>query len=152
MAQTFEAQVSSWVRKSDRLMTDVFKMSSQDAISEMQEVGPSVANPDSSGTGRMPVDRGFLRASLQAALNSLPVHSMVFRPPTGNAVYDPSPVALVIASAKGGDTIFATYGMEYAPAMEEKYAFVRLTAQNWQAIVNRNVRRLARLPGAQAFR
>lgn len=138
MAQkSFSAAVSEWVAVSERRMEVVFKESAQDVISEMQEVGPSEANPDSFGTGRMPVDTGFLRASLQAAINS-PATGMEFREPLSKDIkYDPSPVALVIAGAKLGDAIFATYAASYAPQMEYRYGFVRLAAQNWQKIVNR---------------
>lgn len=143
MASTFSAQVSAWVSMSERRIETVFKEAAQDVISEMQEVGPSVANPDSSGTGNMPVDTGALRASLQAALNQ--PSTVVFKPPTGgNVAYDPSPIALVIASAKVGDTIYATYSVEYARAMEERYGFTRLAAQNWQTIVSRTAARVKR--------
>lgn len=143
MAGTFSAQVSAWVAISERRIETVFKEAAQDVISEMQEVGPSVANPDSTGTGNMPVDTGALRASLQAALNQ--PSDVVFRPPAGkNIAYDPSPIALVIASAKVGDTIYATYSVAYARAMEERYGFTRLAAQNWQSIVNRAAVRVKR--------
>ena len=144
MTESFSASVSAWVRKSEARIAAVFKSSAQDVISEMQEVGPSVANPDSFGTGNLPVDSGFLRASLQAAINE-PSPAIQFRPPSATSVaYDPSPVALVIAGAKLGETIYATYGAVYAPRMEATYGFVRLAAQNWQGIVSRNAK-LARL-------
>jgi len=141
MAQeSFSASVNKWVAKSERRIETVFKEAAQDVISEMQEVGPSVANPDSHGTGHMPVDTGFLRASLQASLNS-PAPAMTFRPPDAKSVkYDPSPVALVIAGAQLGQTIYATYAAAYAPRMEARYGFVRLAAQNWQSIVDRRAR------------
>lgn len=141
MAQaSFSAAVSAWVRKSEARIEAVFKSSAQDVISEMQEPGPSVANPQGFGTGHMPIDTGFLRASIQAAINE-PRPAMLFRPPSAeNVAYDPSPVALVIAGAKLGQTIYATYGASYAPAMEARYGFVRMAAQNWQSIVNRNAR------------
>jgi hypothetical protein len=139
MAQkSYAASVGAWVRKSEARISAVLKMSAQDVISEMQEVGPSVANPDSFGTGHMPVDTGFLRASLQAAINE-PAPAIQFRSPSATSVaYDASPVALVIAGAKLGQTIYATYGAAYAPQMEARYGFVRLAAQNWQEIVSRN--------------
>lgn len=146
MAQkSFDAAVDEWVKKSERRIDTVFKESAQEVISEMQEVGPSVANPDSFGTGNLPVDTGFLRASLQAGLNSPPT-AMVFRPPPeqkpGAAPYDPEPVSLTIQGAKPGDTVYATYGAVYAARMEAKYGFVRLAAQNWQPIVKRVAKRV----------
>lgn len=139
MAQrSFSASVSAWVRKSEARLEAVFKGSAQDVISLMQEPGPSVANPDGFGTGHMPIDTGFLRASLMAAIND-PVPSIVFRPPDlTSAAYDPSPIALVIAGAKLGETIYATYSADYARAMEARYGFVRLAAQKWPEIVSRN--------------
>jgi len=141
MAQrSFSAAVDAWVAKSEARLEAVFRMSAQDVIAEMQEVGPSVANPDSFGTGHMPVDTGFLRASLQASINE-PRPAMMFRPPSaGSVAYEASPVALVIAGARLGQTIYATYGASYAPRMEARYGFVRLAAQRWQEIVSRNAR------------
>lgn len=155
--QSFSAQVSAWMGKTQSRMSTVFKESAQDVISEMQEVGPSVANPDSSGSGNMPVDTGFLRASLQAAINA-PATGMEFRAPLSKDIaYDPSPVALIIAGANIGDTIYATYAASYAPQMEARYGFVRLAAQNWDQIVQRRAaivkrRVTAALAAAQAGR
>ena len=150
MAQeSFSATVAAWVAKSEQRLTDVFRKSAQDVISEMQEVGPSVTNPDSRGIGNMPVATGFLRASIQASINE-PRPAILFRPPSVKSfAYDPSPVALVIAGAKLGETVYGTYGAAYAPMMEARYGFVRLAAQNWQKIVTRNVRELAALPGGR---
>lgn len=138
--QSFDASVSAWVKQSERRMETVFKESAQDVISEMNEVGPSKANPNSFGTGNMPVDTGYLRASLQSGLNA-PPNEMVFRPPPEDEKkrtdYDPEAVALTINGAKVTDRIFATYGAVYARRMEAMYGFVRLAAQNWQSIVNK---------------
>lgn len=141
MAQkSFAASVDDWVKKSDRRMEVVFKESAQDVIADMQEVGPSKANPDSFGTGNLPVDTGFLRASLQAGVNS-PPNEMTFRPPPEDEQkklnYDPEAVSLVINGAKVTDKIYATYGAVYARRMEAMYGFVRLAAQNWPAIVTK---------------
>lgn len=147
MTDTFAAQVGAWVAKAERRVDAVFKASAQDVIAEMQEPGPSVANPASAGTGHMPIETGFLRSSLQARLNE-PAGGMMFRPPSlETAAYDPSPVALVIAGAKLGDTIYATYAANYAPIMEERYAFVRLAAQNWQRIVSKTAEEAKRRAG-----
>lgn len=143
MAQeNFSAAVSAWVSKSKGRMDAVFKESAQAVISEMQEVGPSVANPDSMGTGHMPVDTGYLRASLQAELNTSPAAASFRPPPEGAVDYNPEPVSLTIMSAKVGDTIYATYGANYAPRMEARYGFVRLAAQNWQTIVSDQARKV----------
>jgi hypothetical protein len=143
MAQTFSAQVSAFVAKTERRIEAVFKASAQDVISDMQEPGPAIGSPTAFGTGNLPVVTGFLRASLQAAINN-PPGGITFRPPDGNFAYEPSAVALVIAGARLGETIYATYAANYAPFMEARYGFVRLAAQNWQSIVDRNAREAQR--------
>lgn len=141
MAQkSFSATVDAFAQKSEARLLAVFRSSAQDVISEMQEPGPSVANPDSFGTGHMPIETGTLRASIQAGIDE-PATRAVAVAPKGTAVaYDPAPLVLVIAGAKLGQTIYATYGAVYARAMEARYGFVRLAAQNWQKIVSKNVR------------
>lgn len=78
---------------------------------------------------------------------------MLFRPPSAeNVAYDPSPVALVIAGAKLGQTIYATYGAAYAPAMEARYGFVRMAAQRWASIVAENARKAQQIvDGKRSF-
>lgn len=137
---SFSAQVDAWVKQVKTREVAVFKESAQRVISEMQ-------TPEGAG-GRMPVDTGFLRASIQATLGA---------PATGflsPLVDAPSPdagqVALVIAGAELGDTIFATYGAEYARRQEYGFVgedslgrsynqagkgFVRSAAQKWPQIV-----------------
>ena len=140
MAKSFTADVDAFVRKTDARLLAVFRSSAQDVIAEMQEPGPSVANPSSFGTGHMPIDTGFLRASLQAGIDEPVARSSTPAAGHQDVAYNPAPVALVIAGARLGQTIFATYGAVYARAMEARYGFVRLAAQNWQKIVGKNVR------------
>lgn len=137
MAQNFSAQVSDWVKKSERRIEAVFKASAQDVIAEMQEPGPSVGSPTAFGTGNMPVVTGFLRGSLQVGLNG-PKSGPAEPVSAGSVSYDSEAAALVINGAKLGDSIFATYSAVYAPAMEARYGFVRLAAQHWQQIVAKN--------------
>lgn len=163
--QSFAAQVGDWVRQTQARQEAVFKESAQRVIEEMQRPGPSVASTkkaiakgigtkgrgkskkplagpvfEPGGGGNMPVDTGFLRASLMA--------STTMPKPRGGAPedgktysFDPAQVALVIAGSEIGDTIFAVYGANYARAVEYGHngaparGFVRLAAQQWQSIV-----------------
>lgn len=95
------------------------------------------------GFGRVPVDTGFLRASLVAVKGSnLPP---LREPPEGRRsfAFNDGAINLVINSAAITDTITVVYTAKYAKVMEERYAFVRLAAQQWPQIVaavNREVR------------
>jgi hypothetical protein len=126
MAKAFSDQVTDWVRKSDQRMTAVFRQSAQDVIEEAQS--------------RVNVDTGFLRSSGDAALNKLPV--VPTEPPEGASgfTWDADSALLVIAQAQLGDTIFFGYGANYAGFVEERFGFLRLSAQNWPQIVNKAAR------------
>ena len=132
----FAASVDDWTRATKERMAAVFRESTKRVIAEMQK-------PVGSG-GNMPVDTGFLRASLQATINT-PGGSISYRPQGSAFAYDGSKVVLTLARAKIGDTVFAVYGANYAPHVEygangrAGYGFVRLAAQQWQGIVNRVV-------------
>lgn len=128
----FSAVVSSFVAQTEKRMTAVFKESTQRVVDSMQQTVKE--------GGSMPVDTGYLRGSLDANL-ALP------RKPTTRTGYgtdkdwDRNQTTLVIAAAKLGKTIYATYSANYAKAVELGYggrrprAFVRLAAQRWPHIV-----------------
>lgn len=125
---SFSAQIDDWVRQTEQRATAVFRQSSQEVISTMQEA--------------VPVDTGFLRASLQVGVNSEPVPAD--RPADGSQhAYDGAAATLAIAGAEIGDTVVASYSAKYAPHVEygtSKMAgrgFVRLAVAQWQSIVNR---------------
>lgn len=157
MAQqlSFAAQVNDWVRKTEARMLAVFRESAQRVILEMQKVGPSAKNPGGGAGGAMPVDTGFLRASLMTTLNS-PDTTVKFKDDAiGAYVWQEGAIQIVILSAKIGDAIYAVYTASYARRMEygfsgtdslgrtynqQGYGFVRLAAQKWQTIVQEVVR------------
>lgn len=142
----FAAQVDEWVRQTEARMTGVFRQSAQEVIEEMQK-------PVGAG-GNMPVDTGFLRSSLQVAVNAAPVPAN--RPNPGAAVaYKPEAASLAIAGAEIGDTVVASYSAAYAPHVEygargrPPMRFVGLAAAQWQAIVKRVTDRLRARSGAR---
>lgn len=130
---SFTAQISNWVTKSERNIEAVVKESSQRVISTMQE-------PRASG-GRMPVDTGFLRASLVPSLNIVTVSSRE-NPDTGFHNFDNNQVALKLAGLELGDTFYAVYAANYAAAQNygtqgrAPAGFVEGAAAQWQTIVN----------------
>jgi len=128
---SFAAQVDDWVKSTERRLTAVFRESTERVIEEMQKpVG---------GGGNMPVDTGFLRASLMASTAAMP--PMTRPNPGAPAAYDGGQVSLTIAGADVGDTIYAGYTANYAAYVNygangrPPRQFVGLAAQKWQSIV-----------------
>lgn len=130
----FADQVGAFVAKSEGRMTAVFRQSVQDVINEAQE-------PRGSG-GNMPVDTGFLRNSGQAALNNTPSGESVKPDDYAGGTWSADEAALIISRAQLGDRVVFGWVANYAPYMERRYGFLRLAAQNWNQIVQRNAKRL----------
>ena len=146
----FAATVEKWALETEQGITAVFRESAQDVIEIMQEPGPSKAAAKSGGsfgTGRMPVDLGFLRASLVVQLNADP-------PPANRDAdgakhsWNPAAATLVINQAQLGDRITCGYAASYAPAVNygtskgPAYHFLEYAVGQWQQIVNRNAERV----------
>ena len=108
--------------------------------------------------GNLPIELGFLRASLMASTAAMPPTKDT-KPERGvTYAYSPAEVNTVISNAKLGDTIYFGFTANYARRMEygfngvdslgryyeqRGFGFVRKGAMNWQDIVARNARRLA---------
>lgn len=135
----FAADVDDWARKVESRLVAVFRASVSDVISDMQ-------TPVGAG-GRLPVDTGFLRSSLQVGINTPPLPAIEKNPGKASA-YSPSTIEAVIAGAGIGDTIRASYTAEYALAIEygsgnrQPRRFVGLAVARWQEIVKANVQKL----------
>lgn len=134
MAKSFSATVSERVRTYQRRMEETFRASAQDVYKE-------VTRPVAKG-GNMRIKTGFLRASLMASTSSMPSIQPNARPPddAGDDSYRPNDgeVALTIAKAQLGQTIYLGFTASYAPYREALDGFVRLAAQNWPQIVAKN--------------
>lgn len=139
---SFAAQVNSFVLQTNARMLAVFRESSQRVITVMQ-------TPVGSG-GSMPVDTGFLRASLRV------YNGAVFGAPAltasvkGAAAYNVTAAVAAISNAQLGETITALYLASYALRVnygyvgkdslgreynQSGYLFVELAAQQWPSIV-----------------
>lgn len=141
----FAAAVEAWAEKTEDKLRMVFHEATTDLIETANEVGPSVANPGSSGTGNMPVDTGFLRNSVVIVINGeIPPANR--KNPGGTFSYSPD-FTMQIVGAQIGDTISAGWTANYAGHVEygtskmRPYRFVASAAQQWQAIVDRAVAR-----------
>lgn len=134
MAETFEAQVSKWVAQTKERVETIVKESAQRVIAEAQK-------PVGQG-GRMRVKTGFLRASGQASTTSMPTISANASHVAGQGYdYSDAAIALVIAGARMGQTLYFGYTANYAAAREfgargqTPDAFVRSASQMWPQIV-----------------
>ncbi len=131
MAGTFSAQVSDWIRKSERLTMAVVQQAAQTTVNEM-------LTPRAKG-GRLPVDTGFMRNSASAELGRMPSRD-------SNASNE-SQITLTIANLKPGQILYVGFSARYAKYMEYRFGFVRVAAQNWQRNVDAAARELSRRAG-----
>lgn len=147
--KSFTAQIDEWVGAQEKLLQQIFIAAALRVIEEMQRVGPSKKNPGGAG-GHMPVDTGFLRASLVATLNT-PSSAVTVPSENVTAVTaNVGQVEMIVLAAKLGDSIYAVYTAAYARRMEygfvgtdalgrefnqSGYGFVRLAAEQWPNLV-----------------
>jgi hypothetical protein len=144
---TFASTVSQWVAESQRRMEVVFHEATQDLIEEMQ-------TPVGDG-GNMPIDTGFLRASIRVTLDGL-VPGTLSRPSdTATYTYNPAVAVLAIVSAQLGDTIYASYTANYARVVHygsstrQGRQWITMAAQRWPQIVTAACNRLASASAAK---
>lgn len=133
MAQgSFSATVSQWVRETKERRDAVHRESAQRVF--------AVAQTPVGAGGAMPVDTGFLRASLVITLG-LNVPATQDKP-DGTGAFSPPDFALTIAQADIASPITgywtASYSrhVEYGSNGRAGRRFVSLAAQRWPAIVS----------------
>lgn len=125
LAQPIEA----WVSKVKTAWELIRKESIIEMVRQMQAI--------------VPVDTGFLRASLVASTNRLPLAVLENPHPSGALVYplDTADVELVIHNAASDDTIFLGYTAQYAAYVHygaqgrPARPWVDMIAQRWPVIV-----------------
>ena len=169
----FAAKVSAWCKEQPERIKAVRDESAQRVILAMQEPGPSmataakavaagvglgkirkngtrgvskrafgpIANPG--GSGNLPVDTGFLRASL--VIGKGPISTPTTTPPEDAASrrfdWDEQQVTLALKGVALKDPVEARYTAVYARVAEyggpnrTARRFVALAAQRWQSIV-----------------
>lgn len=133
MTKSFVAQVSSIVLKHKELVDGIARESIQELVKE--------ANKPKAKGGRMPVDTGFLRASGQMSLTGMPTGPVrgdpekKYRAPEAYAVLD---------GVTAGMTVFFGWTAIYARKQNLYNGFLDGALMNWQKIVNKVVRKLAK--------
>lgn len=125
MSKSFSAQVNEHIRKSKARMEAVVKTAAQAVVND-------ASTPVAKG-GRMPVDTGFLRNSLSAAIGTMPQGPS---DPMVEGQGDLDAVSLVIANMKAGQTLYMGWSAAYSRPMEARYGFRDAAAQKWQQHVN----------------
>ena len=129
----FSGQIDDWVMQTQQRMTAVLRESARRVIEEMQK-------PVNEG-GNMPIDTGFLRASLTVVINGEP--PIADRISDGQRyAYNASVITLEIAKFNAGDRMVAAYTADYARHVEygtgerQGRGFTRLASQQWGRIVS----------------
>lgn len=136
--RTLKAQVAAIVLKCKRRTEFVIRASPQDLAVMAQTPGPSVARPDNSKGGLLPVNIAFLRSTFAAKVGSMPIGPREAGDVSNIADWQP-PVALVLANLQIGDDLNMGWTAVYARPMEQRYGFMRAAADQWQTIVSKNV-------------
>lgn len=122
---TFSATIGDWAKRVQGAEEAVFREATQELVSELNSL--------------VPVDTGFLRASLRASTSAMPVMSL--DNPGGTHTIDAGSVELVIAGSDIGDTIYlgytARYGahVHYGAKGRPGRPWVMMAAQRWPQIV-----------------
>ncbi len=125
----FTAQIDEWVRATEQRMTAVWKESAQRVISLSVSL--------------VPVDTGFLRASIRASNETMPsIDPAASGQKGGSYSFDGSDITTTIVGAQLGGTIYAGYTANYALMVNygtsrmEPRRFVDMAAIQWPKIVS----------------
>lgn len=122
----------------------------QGVVAIAQVPGPSVGPPANPGAGgRMPIQTGFLRASIQGAEGQMPAGETTNKSgkeyPAGKTVSgEPISVALLQWDPNKGTPFFVGWTAAYARYMEYRYGFLRGATEQWDTIVEKVVMRVKR--------
>lgn len=122
---SFAATVGDWCEKVPNALEVVFKESAQELVSQLNEL--------------VPVDTGFLRASLMASTSAMP--TLTRANPGVPVPADLSDIVLVINGADLGETLYLGYTANYAAFVHygargnPPRPWVTMVAQRWESIV-----------------
>lgn len=122
---SFAAAVGGWAHAVEGALEVIFKESVQELVTQLNVL--------------VPIDTGFLRASLRASTASMPVLSL--DNPGGSHSIDVGQIELVIMGADIGDTIYLGYTAKYGAHVHygangrSGRPWVDMVAQRWASIV-----------------
>jgi len=139
----FSAQVNELTKRYEGRMRAIARTAVQDTVSMAQR-------PKNSG-GHMPIDTGFLRASIQAATNTMPSGPTTNTGAHGgkkkfssmeNVAGESVSVTLLKWNPNNGTPLYVGWTAVYARAMEAKYGFMRLAAGKWDQTARKAVKKV----------
>ena len=126
----FGQQVAAHVAKYKRRLRDTARTAVQDTVEMAQRQRPA---------GRMRIDTGFLRASIQAGLGQMPSGPTTNE---GNQTYAEGqqvagePVSVTLLRWNMQDTLFVGWTANYARAREAQDGFLRGAVELWDQTVD----------------
>jgi hypothetical protein len=122
-SESFAAAIDAWVHQVEGAMEAVFRESAQELVEQLNDLAP--------------VDTGFLRASLRASNQAMPMISEA-----GSATPPGGQIELVIAGTELGEVLYLGYTASYAPMVHygtskmQGRPWVDMVAQRWSQIVS----------------
>ena len=153
----FEDQVNKFAQRYEARFRAIGRTAVQETVSIMQEVSkpPNAAmglvSTKASGGGRMRVDTGFLRASIQAALQTMPsgpsvnegTHGGKKKYPVGTQVTG-EPVAAVLLKWNPitGIPLFVGWTANYARHREAQDGFRQGAVEKWDITVTKAAKKV----------
>ena len=139
----FSDQVNKLARKYEERLKAIAREAAQETA--------SIAQRTRGEGGRLPVVTGFLHASIQASMDTMPsgpttnegTHGGKKKYPIGSqAAGEPVSVALLRWNPNDGRKIFIGWTAIYARHMEAKYGFMRGAVEKWDQTVRKAVRKV----------
>lgn len=127
---SFSEQIAAFNRKAEARLRAAARTAVQDTVEEAQTVRGR--------GGRMRVRFGFLRASIAAAIGSMP-SGETENPDKRTFDYSPDSIAATLLrwDPNSGDTLFIGWTANYARPREHKDGFMRGAVENWPVHVER---------------
>ena len=136
MMGKFEQQINQAARKYEKRYRAMARLAVQDTISMAQRTRGE--------GGRMRIDTGFLRASIQAGLNTMPQGQTVNEgghggknkyPPGAQVSGEPTSVVLLKWNPVKGQDLFVGWTANYARIRESKDGYLRGAVEKWDQTV-----------------
>jgi hypothetical protein len=135
MSTTDLRDIGELLDKYERQLTYVAKDATQSVV--------AAAQLERNQGGKLPVDTGFLRSSIAAALGTLPAGPVKGDP---NKRYPAGTIgAQLIRWKPAQENIYVGWSAIYARRMEYRYGFLRSATQRWETFVNESTAKAQRL-------
>lgn len=139
----FGAQVEAMTKKYQKQMRVLLRESAQATVSLAQRI-------EKEG-GRMRVDTGFLRASINASVGAMPIGISVNPDPkTKDAFkYTGDSISMALLKWQPGETLYIGWTANYARPREYRDGFLRGAVEQWDGTVKKIVTRIRHRKGFQ---